>query len=361
MTPVNQPQHTHTEFTRLVPPSAVAYWDAARRSVSVRPVWVAAGTRRLKRGRRWQDRSLQAQWSCGRANPGAATRRHDARARRSDQSQRGVRHLDAVAGEFAPATRPQTRTSRSMRRSPLPHPQGATLRHPFTDRVGVPRRRNDRTSRCLLLRRGPDHRTHHPPLASTDVRRSPRLAADARGGNSSRRGSSQAQLEPTKDTPGCAGPPHPRRGGAAPRPLPRVARLAAARSPKTCRPRREERSLRAAHAAVVYRARRSNHHASTTPTSTTSNALAGRRPRPARCRPAPADRSGEASLLPSNGAPSTTLPALRRRSLIPVPADSARRPAPGRGVVVRSSPPHHTLPPRGHRRSGGCGGQGASA
>ncbi len=92
-----------------------------------------------------------------------------------------------------------------------------------------------------------------------------------------------------------------------------------------------------------------------------ATSLAVRRPRPARCRPAPADRSGEASLLPSNGAPSTTLPALRRRSLIPVPADSARRPAPGRGVVVRSSPPHHTLPPRGHRRSGGCGRQGASA
>jgi len=161
--------------------------------------------------------SASAVWLQSRCSRSWRTVRPSSRARRSDQSQRGVRHLDAVAGEFAPATRPQTRTSRSMRRSPLPHPQGATLRHPRTDRVGVPRRRNDRTSRCILLRRGPDHRTHHPPLASTDVRRSRRLAADARGGNSSRRGSSQAQLEPTKDPPGCAGPPHPpSRGCSAP-------------------------------------------------------------------------------------------------------------------------------------------------
>ncbi len=44
--------------------------------------------------------------------------------------------------------------------------------------------------------------------------------------------------------------------------------------------------------------------------------------------PPPPTAAARLVCCPATAAPSTTLPALRRRSLIPVPADSARRPAP---------------------------------
>jgi len=135
------------------------------------------------------------------------------------------------------------------------------------------------------------------------------LAVGARVGTvhaGDRRRPSRSSSSPPRTSRVCwSTPPSPSRRCSAPATAASGA-VAAARRPKTCRPWREERSLRAAQAAVVHRARRSSHHASTKPTSTTSNvacrtlavvatAACALRPASAKSLPAaPADRSGRA-------------------------------------------------------------------
>jgi len=69
--------------------------------------------------------------------------------------------------ESAPATRPSRQTAGCTAGcTPLPHPHGATLRHPCPDCVGVPRGWGHRPTRGILLLRRPDHGTHHQPLGA---------------------------------------------------------------------------------------------------------------------------------------------------------------------------------------------------